>query len=142
MTLRWYPLQRERRVELYAESLKRIALSGDNDWRRFLLTECLEAYANLDELQRQQFQTLLDTEPYREARPLMMTTYERGKAEGKAEGKLEERREMALLQLDGKFGPLDDAIKQRVAEMTPEQLKLVMLNFAKAPSLKELDLED
>ena len=129
---------RERRVELHAESLKRIALSGDNDWRRFLLTECLEAYANLDELQRQQFQALLDTEPYREARPLMMTTYERGKAEGK----LEERREMALLQLDGKFGPLADAVKQRVAEMTPEQLKLVMLNFAKASTLKELDLED
>jgi hypothetical protein len=31
---------RDRRVELHAESLKRIALSGDNDWRRFLLTEC------------------------------------------------------------------------------------------------------
>ena len=33
----------ERRAELHAEALKRIARSGDNDWRRFLLAECVEA---------------------------------------------------------------------------------------------------
>src|SRR5579871_1864132 len=46
----------ERRVELYTESLKRIAQSSENDHRRYLLSECLEAYAELDEAQRQQFQ--------------------------------------------------------------------------------------
>ena len=43
----------ERRAELHAEALKRIAGSGENDWRRFLLAECVEAYANLDEAQRE-----------------------------------------------------------------------------------------
>ncbi len=42
-------LPAERRAELYAEGLKRIASSGENDFRRFLLVECLEAYADLDE---------------------------------------------------------------------------------------------
>jgi hypothetical protein len=39
----------ERRAELHAEALKRIALSGENDWRRFLLAECVEAYSQIDE---------------------------------------------------------------------------------------------
>jgi Domain of unknown function (DUF4351) len=100
--------------------------------------ECLEAYANLDEIQQQQFQALLDTEPYREAKPRMITTFERGKAEGK----LEERREIVLLQLDTKFGPLAPAIQQRVAEMNMEQLHQLLVKFARASSFKELHLED
>jgi hypothetical protein len=67
----------ERRAELHAEALKRIARSGENDFRRFLLAECLEAYADLDEAQRQRLQALLTTEQYQHVRPLMITTYER-----------------------------------------------------------------
>ncbi len=52
----------ERRAERHADALKRIAHSGENDWRRFLLAECVEAYAHLDEAQRQQLQALLTTE--------------------------------------------------------------------------------
>jgi hypothetical protein len=33
----------ERRAELFAEGLKRIVAARDNDWRRYLLRECLEA---------------------------------------------------------------------------------------------------
>ena len=39
----------ERRAELYTEGLKRIAGSGQNASRRFLLAEWLEAYIELDE---------------------------------------------------------------------------------------------
>jgi hypothetical protein len=49
-------LPAERRAELHAEGLKRIARSGENDFRRFLLAECLEAYADLDEAQRVRLQ--------------------------------------------------------------------------------------
>ena len=42
----------DRKAELYVEGLKRIAASGENDFRRFLLAECLEAYADLDECRR------------------------------------------------------------------------------------------
>jgi hypothetical protein len=68
----------ERRAELHAEALKRIARSGENHWRRFLLAECVEAYADLDEAQRLRLQALLTTETYQEVRPIMITTYERG----------------------------------------------------------------
>jgi hypothetical protein len=126
----------ERRVELYAESLKRIALSSENDFRRFLLSECLEAYANLDEAQQQKFQALMNTEQYREAKPLMVTTYERGKIEG--------NRETLILQLETRFGPLSSGVQQRVAEMDSEQLRRLLMDLIKTPSssLKELHLED
>ena len=71
-------LPADRRAELYAEGLKRIAGSAENDFRRFLLAECLEAYAELDEAQKERLQALLHTEAYQEVEPLMKTTYERG----------------------------------------------------------------
>jgi hypothetical protein len=73
----------DRRAELYAEGLKRIAGSGENEFRRMLLAECLEAYAELDETQKERVQALLHTEAYQEVEPLMKTTYERGIEEGR-----------------------------------------------------------
>jgi hypothetical protein len=64
----------------------------------------------------------------------MITTYERGR--------IEERRELSLLQLEAKFGPLSPEIKQRVAALSPEQLRQLLLDLVKGQSLKELHLED
>jgi hypothetical protein len=124
----------ERRAELHAEALKRIARSGNNDWRRFLLAECVEAYGNLDEAQRQRLQALLTSEQFQEVRPFMITTYERGKIEG--------WRTAALLQLEAKFGPLSLEVKQRVEALSSEELRQVLLDLVKAQSLQELHLED
>jgi hypothetical protein len=124
----------ERRAELHAEALKRIARSGENDWRRFLLAECVEAYADLDEAQRQRLEELLTTEQYQEGKPLMITSYERGR--------LEERRQMALWQLEAKFGPLAPAVQQRVEALSADQLRQVLIDLVKGRSLKELHLED
>jgi hypothetical protein len=128
----------ERRAELHAEALKRIARSRENDWHRFLLAECLEAYGQLDEAQRQRLKDLLTTEQYREVRPLMITTYERGILQGRMEG----LRETALLQLEAKFGLLPSEVKQRVEALTGDQLRQLLLDFVKASSLKELHLEN
>jgi hypothetical protein len=121
-------------AELHVEALNRIARSGENDWRRYLLAECVEAYSELDEAQRRQLQELLATEQYQEVRPLMMTTYERGK--------IAERLELALLQLEARFGPLAPAVRQRVESLSPEDLRRLLIEFARAQSLKELRLED
>src|SRR5438067_6044109 len=86
----------ERRAELYAEALKRIARSGENDYRRFLLAECLEAYANLDEAQKERLHGLLSTEHYREVQTLMITTYERSIERGILQG--EQRSALRLLE--------------------------------------------
>src|SRR5262249_18808030 len=75
----------DRKAELYAEALKRVAQARENDFRRFLLAECLEAYANLDEGQKARLQTLLKSEPYQEAGQTMITTYERGILQGMRE---------------------------------------------------------
>ena len=72
----------DRRAELYAEGLKRIAGSGENDYRQFLLAECLEAYSELDDAQKERLHALLHAETYREVEPLMKTTYERGIEDG------------------------------------------------------------
>jgi hypothetical protein len=124
----------ERRAELHAEALKRIARSGDNEWRRFLLAECVEAYGHLEEAQRQQLQASLTTKQYQEVRPFMITTYERGK--------IEERRETALLLMEAKFGPLAPEVKRRLEALSPEQLRQLQLDLVKGQSLKELHLED
>jgi hypothetical protein len=124
----------ERRAELFAEGLKRIVSSGENDWRRFLLAECLEAYASLDEVQKGRLQALLTTEPYAEVKPTMITTFERGMIEGE--------RRAALLQLEARFGPLSPAVRQRVEALSPEELRQLTLGLVKDKSLKELRLEE
>jgi hypothetical protein len=124
----------ERRAELHAEALKRIARSGENDWRQYLLAECVETYSNLDEAERQRLEALLATDQYQEVRPLMITTYERGILQG--------QRKTALMQLEAKFGRLPPEVKQRVEALSPEQLDQLVLDLIKGQSLKELHLED
>jgi hypothetical protein len=123
-----------RRAELVAEGLKRIALSGENDWRRFLLAECLEAYGELDETDKERLRALLATDAYAEVRPVMITTYERGILHGE--------RVSALRQLEAMFGPLSPTVKQRVEALPPDQLRQLQLDLLKAESLKELRLEE
>ncbi len=127
-------LPTDRRAELYAEGLKRIAGSGENDYRRFLLAECLEAYADLDESQKERLQALLHAETYQEVEPLMKTTYERGIEQGE--------RRAALRQLEAKFGPLSPEIKQQVEALSPEALARLQIDLLKAQALEELRLID
>ncbi len=53
-----------RRTEVHAEALRRLAEARENDYRRYLLLDCLEAYATLDEAQAQELEALLRTERY------------------------------------------------------------------------------
>jgi hypothetical protein len=130
----------ERRAELYAEGLKRIAHSGENDYRRFLLAECLEAYGELDEAQKEQVRALLTTEPYREVQPLMITTYERGIEQGKEQGIVQGERRVTLRLLEAKFGSVSPEVKQRVEALSPEALAQLQVDLLHAQSLKELRL--
>ena len=132
----------DRRAELYAEGLKRIAGSGENDFRRFLLAECLEAYAELDEAQKERLQALLHTEAYHEVEPLMKTTYERGIEQGIERGIEQGERRSALRQMEAKFGPLSPEVKQQVEALSPEALARLQLDLLKAQALEELSLGD
>jgi hypothetical protein len=159
-------LPTDRRAELYAEGLKRIAGSGENDFRRFLLAECLEAYAELDEPQKERLHALLQTEAYREVEPLMKTTYERGIEQGIERG-IEQgiergieqgieqgiergieqgieqgERRLTLRQIEAKFGPLSPEVKQQIDDLSPQALARVQLDLLKAQSLQDLLLND
>jgi hypothetical protein len=128
----------ERRAELYAEGLKRIAGSAENDFRRFLLAECLEAYADLDEAQKGRLQALLHAEAYREVEPLIKTTYERGIEHGIEQGE----RRSALRQMEAKFGPLTPEVRQKVEALPPEALAQLQIDILKAQALEELHLDE
>jgi hypothetical protein len=136
----------ERRAELYAEGLKRIAGSGENDFRRFLLAECLETCAELDEAQKERLQGLLQTEAYREVGPLMKTTYERGVEEGIERGIergiVQGERQSTLRQLEAKFGMLSPDIKQQVEALPREALARLQIDLLKAQALEDLRLGD
>jgi hypothetical protein len=68
-----------RRAWFRSEALRRVLLEcRENDYRRYLLAECIEAYLALDEPEQQEFALLLLTEPYKEIGPMMLTTYEKG----------------------------------------------------------------
>ena len=118
--------------------MKRIAGSGENDYRRFLLAECLEAYAELDEAQKQRLQALLQAEAYREVEPLMKTTYERGIERGIEQGE----RRSALRQMEAKFGPLTADVKQKVEDLSSNALAQLQLDLLNAQSLEELRLDN
>lgn len=87
----------------------------------------------LDEAQQKRLQALLTTEPCQVVRPIMITTYERAR--------IEERREIALLQLEARFGPLATEVRERVEMLSPQQLRQLILDLLKAQSLEELHLE-
>ena len=139
-------LPADRRAELYAEGLKRIAGSGENDYRRFLLAECLEAYAELDESEKERVQALLHAEAYREVEPLMKTTYERGIEDGIERGikrGIEQgERRLTLRLMEAKFGPLSPEVKQQVEALSSDALARLQLDLLKAESLEELGLID
>ena len=67
-----------RRAEVHAEALRRLAEARENDYRRYLLLDCLEAYATLDEAQAQELEALLRTERYQGTQAMAVTTFEKG----------------------------------------------------------------
>ena len=71
-----------RRAEVHAEALRRLAEARENDYRRYLLLDCLEAYATLDEAQAQELGALLRTERYQGAKTMAVTTFEKGSFKG------------------------------------------------------------
>ena len=68
----------------------------------------------------------------------MITTYERGIAQGV----LQERRQSVMLQLETKFGLLSADVRQRVENLSLDQLRQVQIDILKGQSLKELGLEE
>src|SRR5205807_3196657 len=108
-----------RRAELTAQALDRVAKSEENDWRKFLLGECVQAYAPLSKKQRDQFDRLLKTDRYSGARAMNKTWYEQGEEKGIIKG----QRLLLQEQLESQFGPLSDEVKERLQTLPPARIR-------------------
>jgi hypothetical protein len=133
------------KVWLRLEALRRILLEcPENEYRRFLLQECVEAYTPLGDEEQQQLERMLHSDPYKELEPMILTTFDKGVAkgrqEGRGEGREEAQRETARLQLERRFGPLNATVLQRLEKWPAEQLKELLLAILDAPSLQALGL--
>jgi len=127
----------ERRAWLRAEALRRVYTESiDNEYRRHLLRECVEAYLPLDTGQQREFEQLLTTERYQNMIPMATTTYEKGEIQGTLKGK----RESIRLLLTKKFGPLSAEPLRRLEAWPPEQLDELLLAVWDAESLDSLGL--
>jgi hypothetical protein len=123
-----------RRAQVHAEALRRLAEAREDDYRRHLLLDCLEAYATLDEAQAQELEALLRTERYRGTQAMAITTFEKGLQQG--------QRTTLRKQLEARFGPLGPSAQQRLDSLSPERLEALTLELLKARSLQDLGLED
>jgi hypothetical protein len=146
-----------RRAAVHAEALRRLAEARENEYRRYLLLECLEAYAALDQAQAQELEALLRTERYQGAQAMAVTTFERGVQAGLQQaattfekgvqtglqqGLQQGRRTTLQKQLEARFGPLSPGAQQRLESLSPDRLDALTLELLKAQSLQELGLED
>src|SRR5262249_59389525 len=98
-----------RRAAVHAEALRRLAEARENDYRRYLLLDCLEAYATLDEAQAKELEALLRTERYQGARAMAVTTFENGLLQG--------WRTALRKQLEARVGPLSAGAHQRLESL-------------------------
>jgi hypothetical protein len=119
-------------------ALRRLAEARENDYRRYLLLDCLEAYTSLDEAQARELAVLLGTERYQEAQTMAVTTFERGMQAGLQQG----WRTAIRKQLETRFGPLSPGAQERLESLSFEQLEALAVAVLEARSLKELGLED
>lgn len=81
---------------------------------------------------------MVATDPYRGiqemTRTLASTWYEKGREQG--------RRELLREQLEERFGPLTQTVRERLEQLPAEHLALLVKAVLSARSLKELGLED
>src|SRR5262249_20395803 len=117
-----------RRAAVHAEALRRLAEARENEYRRYLLLECLEAYAMLDQAQAEELGALLRTERYQGAQAMAVTTFEKGLQQG--------RRTTLQELLEARFGPLRLEARQRLESLSPERLQALTLGLLKAQSLQ------
>jgi hypothetical protein len=111
-----------------------VEAAPDNNWRKYLVCECIDAYLPLDEAQQQIFHRLLDTEPYRGITNMMTSWHRQGFEEG-------QRRVLGML-LEQRFGVLSPEAQQRLRSWPADRLDELILAVWRAQSLQELGLEE
>jgi hypothetical protein len=122
---------------LKARAMQRVAEAQLSEFRRYLLMECIEAYLPLEGPHLAEFERLLTTEEFKMALKIGKTSFETGMEQG------QERGQRALLrrQLEKRFGPLSETVRQRLEAWPADKLPELGETLLTAKSLAELGLE-
>jgi hypothetical protein len=99
----------ERRAILKAQAEQRVAVSRENEVGKRMLSECIDAYLSLEGTELEEYNRLIGSETYEEARTMAQTTFEKGIERGfeMARATFEKgQRAVLLRQLERRFGAL------------------------------------
>jgi Domain of unknown function (DUF4351) len=110
--------------------LKRLAAADLTGKQQLILGRCVDAYLDLHGEDQRQFEELGSRKENQEVEAMAMTLLQRTEAQALKKGRLEGRREgrregevrLLLGQLERKFGPLPEAVRQRVSAADSERL--------------------
>jgi hypothetical protein len=103
-------------------------------WRKFLLCECVQAYAPLTGDQRHDLDRLLVSERYSGVGTMVKTWSEQGEEKG--------QRKLVRRQLEKRFGSLGKEAQARFQAWPADRLEELGEALLTANSLKELGLEE
>jgi hypothetical protein len=155
---------REQAALLGAEALRRIVESPLNEQKKYLLGECVQAYLPLDEDQEREFERLLASEPYKGARAMNLTWFDRGvlqgmeqgrlqgmeqgrlqgmeqgRLQGMEQGRLQAQRDVLRSLLAEKFGTLSRAVLEQIDAKSADELAALTRKLLTAKSLRDLGL--
>jgi hypothetical protein len=131
---------REQRVQAALEAIRLIATSSENGWKKWLLADCVQAYAPLDDSQRMELNTLLD-EPRRGLRTMIKAFTEEAEERGQQRA-LESMRNFLSGLLEERFGGLPQPVQQKLATLSMDQIKSLIKDLIEGKSLHELRLEE
>jgi hypothetical protein len=133
--------------------LRRIAAGDLSSRERFLLVNCVETYLQLSPAEAEELAALQPREGDQEAKAMSMTWADRmvekgrkegfrlGRQEGQHEGRREALRDVLLLQLGRRFGPLPDGVRQQVETIASmDRLTRLTEQVLVARSLDDMEL--
>jgi predicted transposase YdaD len=128
------------RPELKMACLRRVAkLRGRFD--SFLLVNCIENYLELTDEEAVELEALRTRKENREVQAMAMTWSEKLEAKGEARGEAKGVREILLLQLAERFGPLPEGARRQVEEISSlQRLTQLAKRVLTAHSLEEMGL--
>jgi hypothetical protein len=128
-------IEPQRRAWLTAEAMRRIAESGENDQRRYLLGETVQAYGPLGPAEWAEFDRLMTTDPYRSVRPMITTIRDHLRQEA--------IRMTLQALLERHYGALPPEVIARLTTWSTGQLQgIIDAAPWQGKSLRDLGLED
>jgi hypothetical protein len=130
---------RERKPPICAEALRRIVVeSGETPYRKHLLFECVEAYSDLDDEQREAFRQLLASERYREVQMVTLTSFERGYEKGVEKG-IEKGKLIGRIQLLQQLLGLPEASSADLHRQEEQELAQIAESLRRQLDGKRMD---